>query len=64
MKIYKIYINYGTTEEFETLANLTFNGKKEAIAACKNGIILPSGEKVTFPQKCIVTESKWNELNK
>lgn len=60
-KTYKIYIQSGFAEEYDTLNALTFKGKKEAQLACKNGITLPSGRVMHYPQRCIITEETWKE---
>ena len=51
--IWKIYINYGTQEEFDLVEQLSFNTKKEAEQWCKNH---------RYPLKCVMKESEYNCL--
>ena len=50
--MWKIYINYGTSKEFETINGLTFKTKKEASAWAKEH---------KYPLKCVMRENEWEE---
>lgn len=53
---WKVFINCGPKEELEFVKAQTFKTKAEAVAFCKSNEL-----GLTYPLKCVMTESEYNK---
>jgi hypothetical protein len=56
MACWKIFINYGTREEFHILDERVFKSRWEAERFCKSN---PLGQH--YPLKCVMREEEWKQ---